>query len=130
MVEYGSRPRIIGASYRNCQAKVPRMEQCWTEDNLTSLQSHILAEEQKYPSATGEFSWIISAIALATKAIGHKVRCARIQDVIGEVGETNVQGEMQQKLDVISNEIILRCLGDRDNIGVLASERNAFFIAE
>jgi len=100
------------------------MEQCWTEDNLTSLQSHILAEEQKYPSATGEFSWIISAIALATKAIGHKVRCARIQDVIGEVGETNVQGEMQQKLDVISNEIILRCLGDRDNIGVLASEEN------
>lgn len=103
---------------------VPRMEQCWTQDNLTSLQSHILAEEQKHPGATGEFSWILSSISLATKVIGNKVRCARIQDVIGSAGETNVQGEEQQKLDVISNEIIMRCLGDRVNIGVLAGEEN------
>ncbi|MBT4529692.1 MAG: class 1 fructose-bisphosphatase [Phycisphaerae bacterium] len=100
------------------------MEKRWTQDNLTSLQSSILAEEQKHPGATGEFTWILSAISLATKAIGNKVRCARIEDVIGEVGETNVQGEMQHKLDVIANEIILRCLGDRENIGVLASEEN------
>ena len=100
------------------------MEKRWTQDNLTSLQSNILAEEQNHPGATGEFSWILSAIALATKAIGNKVRCARIQDVLGDVGDTNVQGEMQQKLDVIANEIILRCLGDRENIGILASEEN------
>jgi len=100
------------------------MEHNWTSDNLTSLQSHILAEEQKYEGATGEFSWIISAISLATKAIGNKVRCARIEDVVGEVGAENVQGEMQHKLDVISNELILRCLGSRDNVGILASEEN------
>jgi fructose-1,6-bisphosphatase I len=100
------------------------MEKRWTQDNLTSLQSSILAEEQKHPGATGEFTWILSAISLATKSIGNKVRCARIEDVIGEVGETNVQGEMQHKLDVIANEIIIRCLGDRENIGVLASEEN------
>ncbi len=90
------------------------MEHNWTNDNLTSLQSHILAEEQKYEDATGEFSWIISAISLATKAIGNKVRCARLEDVVGDAGTTNIQGEIQQKLDVISNELILRCLGDRD----------------
>ncbi len=100
------------------------MEQRWTKDNLTSLQSNILAEEQKHPGATGEFSWILSAISLATKAIGNKVRCARIEDVIGDIEETNVQGETQQKLDVIANELILRCLGDRENIGILASEEN------
>jgi len=100
------------------------MDQCWTQDNLTSLQSHILAEEQKYRDATGELSWILSAISLATKVIGNKVRCARIQDVLGDVGRENIQGEMQQKLDVISNEIIMRCLGDRENIGVLVSEEN------
>ena len=100
------------------------MEHNWTNDNLTSLQSHILAEEQKYEDATGEFSWIISAISLATKAIGNKVRCARLEDVVGDAGTTNIQGEIQQKLDVISNEIILRCLGDRDNVGILASEEN------
>ena len=89
-----------------------------------SLQSHILAEEQKHEDATGEFSWILSAISLATKAIGNKVRYARIEDVVGDAGNTNVQGELQQKLDVISNELILRCLGDRDNVGILASEEN------
>ncbi len=100
------------------------MEQSWTEDNLESLQSHILAEEQKHPGATGEFTWIISAISLATKAIGNKVRCARIQDVIGDAGKVNVQGESQQKLDIIANEIIMHCLGNRENVGVLGSEEN------
>ena len=100
------------------------MDNSLTQDNLESLQSHILAEEQKHPGATGEFTWIVSAISLATKAIGNKIRCARIQDVIGDVGSINVQGESQQKLDIIANTIIMHCLGNRDNVGILASEEN------
>jgi len=96
----------------------------WTEDNLQSLQSHILAEEQSHPEATGDFSWILSAIALATKTIANKVRRARIDDVLGELGETNTHGEAQQKLDVIANDIIKACLGARANIGVLVSEED------
>ncbi|MEE2718579.1 MAG: class 1 fructose-bisphosphatase [Planctomycetota bacterium] len=96
----------------------------WNEDNLQSLQSHILAEEQSHPQATGEFSWILSAIALATKTIANKVRRARIDDVLGDLGETNPQGETQQKLDVIANDIIKACLGSRANIGVLVSEED------
>ncbi len=96
----------------------------WTEDNLQSLQSHILAEEQAHPEATGDFSWILSAIALATKTIANKVRRARIDDVLGELGETNTHGEAQQKLDVIANDIIKACLGARANIGVLVSEED------
>jgi fructose-1,6-bisphosphatase I len=94
----------------------------WTEDNLQSLQSHILSEEKHHPGATGDFSWILSAIALATKTIGNKVRRARIDDVLGDLGETNPHGESQQKLDVIANDIIKACLGARANIGVLVSE--------
>lgn len=94
----------------------------FTSDNLTSLQTHILAEEQQYPEASGDFSWILSAISLAGKTIANKVRRARIEDVLGDHGDDNVHGEQQQKLDVIANEIIMRCLGDRENIAVLASE--------
>ena len=93
-------------------------------DNLVSLQSHILAEEAKYPNATGEFSWIISAISLAGKAIANKVRHARLQDVLGEAGAENVQGERQQRLDVISNSILMRCLGSRASVAVIASEED------
>ncbi len=106
----------------------PRTEQPmprrYTRDNLMSLQSHILAEEAKHPGATGELSWILSAISLAGKTIANKVRRARIEDVLGSHGDRNVQGEEQQKLDVIANEIIMRCLGDRANIAVLASEED------
>ena len=125
-VEWGFRPTVSLLRHRTETAveRLPLMEHTWTEDNLESLQSHILAEEQKHPGATGEFTWILSAISLATKAIGNKVRCARIQDVIGDVGDSNVQGEMQQKLDIIANEIIMHCLGNRDNVGVLGSEEN------
>jgi fructose-1,6-bisphosphatase I len=96
----------------------------YTRDNLMSLQSHILSEESRHPSATGELSWILSAISLAGKTIANKVRRARIEDVLGTHGDINPQGEEQQKLDVIANEIIMRCLGDRANIAVLASEED------
>ena len=94
-------------------------------DNLMSLQSHILAEEQQHPGASGDFSWILSAIALATKTIGNKVRRARIEDVLGDFGDQrNVHDEQQKKMDVVANEIIKACLGNRANIGVLVSEED------
>ncbi len=92
-----------------------------TTQNLTTLQSYILAEEQTY-GGTGDFSWIISGISLASRAIADKVRRARIDDVIGALESDNVHGETQQKLDIIANEFIMRCLGERADIGVLASE--------
>jgi fructose-1,6-bisphosphatase I len=91
-------------------------------DNLTTLQSYILTRESEHEEATGDFSWILSAISLAGRAIANKVRRARIADVLGDVGDENVHGEQQQKLDIIANNIIMRCLGDRANVGVLASE--------
>jgi fructose-1,6-bisphosphatase I len=97
----------------------------YTHDNLMSLQSHILQEETRHPGATGDLSWILSAISLAGKTIANKVRRARIEDVLGEHGDTNAQGEDQQKLDVIANEIIMRCLGDRPAIAVVASEEDS-----
>jgi fructose-1,6-bisphosphatase I len=93
-------------------------------DNLTTLQGHIIAEQARYPDATGELTWILSALSLAGKAIANKVRRARIEDVLGEAGEANVHGEAQQKLDVIANDILLRLLGDRPSVAVVASEED------
>jgi fructose-1,6-bisphosphatase I len=93
-------------------------------DNLVSLQTFILEEEARYPGATGEFSWIISAVSLAAKIIAHKVRHVRLQEVLGEQGDTNVQGETQLRMDVIANEVIMRVLGGRSSIAVLGSEED------
>ena len=91
---------------------------------IVTLQAHTLAQQAHYPDATGTFSWILSAISGSAKRIAAAVRRARLEDVLGSAGETNVQGETQQKLDVIANEILLDTLGEREGVAVIASEEN------
>ena len=93
-------------------------------DNLTTLQSHILAEEARHPRATGNLSWILSALSLSAKVIASKIRRARLNDVLGSLEVDNVQGERQQKLDVIANETLIRCLGSRSSVAIVASEED------
>src|SRR5512145_445793 len=95
-----------------------------TRPNITSLQSHILDEEARYPSASGDLTWILSALSLAAKTIASKVRHARIEEVLGDHGAANVHGETQQKLDVIANDILMTCLGSRRTVAVIASEED------
>jgi len=91
---------------------------------IVTVQQHILQEQQRFPGASGEFSWLLSGITLATKMVQARVRRAGLGTDLGEVGEVNVQGEMQQKLDVYANEAMMHCLSARASIGVLASEEN------
>jgi fructose-1,6-bisphosphatase I len=78
-----------------------------------------------HPGSTGDFTWILSAISLAAKAIAHKVRIARIEDVLGDHhGGSNVHGEQQQKLDVLANEVLMTCLGNRRAVALVASEED------
>ncbi len=95
-----------------------------TEHGLITVQQHILQEQKRFPGASGEFSWLLSGITLATKMIQAKVRRAGLSDILGTHGEKNVQGEIQQKLDVYANEALAHCLSVRESIGVLASEEN------
>ena len=92
--------------------------------SIITVQQHIMREQKRFPGASGEFSFLLSGITLATKMIQAQVRRAGLTDVLGEHGDMNVQGEIQQKLDVISNEALVHCLSARESIGVLASEEN------
>jgi fructose-1,6-bisphosphatase I len=53
-----------------------------------------------------------------------KIRTAGLNDVLGAFGQTNVQGEQQQKLDVYANQALLHCLGLRDSVAALVSEED------
>lgn len=50
------------------------------------------------------------------------MRRAGVMDVMGETGESNVQGERVKKLDEIANDTLMRCLGYRDDVAILVSE--------
>ncbi len=91
---------------------------------ILTVQQHILQEQKRFPGASGEFSWLLSGITLATKLIQAKVRRAGLSDILGDQGAVNVQGEVQQKLDVFANEVLAQCLSVRESVGVLASEEN------
>ncbi len=91
---------------------------------IVTVQQHILQEQQRFPGASGEFSWLLSGVTLATKMIQAQVRRAGLLDILGTAGETNIQGEIQQKLDVYANEALMHALSKRASIGVLASEEN------
>jgi fructose-1,6-bisphosphatase I len=92
---------------------------------LLTVQQHILEEQRRHhPQASGEFSWLLSGITLATKIVAAQVRRAGLAGIIGVTRETNVQGEAVQKLDRLANDTLLQFLGNRGNVAVMASEEN------
>jgi fructose-1,6-bisphosphatase I len=93
-------------------------------DSIVTLQSHILQQQSVLQESTGTLSWILSAMSISAKMIASKVRVARLENVLGNLGAENVQGEQQQKLDVIANDILLRLLGGRQGVAIVASEEN------
>jgi fructose-1,6-bisphosphatase I len=92
---------------------------------LLTVQQHILEEQRRHhPEASGEFSWLLSGITLATKIVAAQVRRAGLAGILGVTRETNIQGETVQKLDVIANQTLLQFLGNRGNVAIMASEEN------
>lgn len=91
---------------------------------VTTFQQHIVHEQGKLPDSPVELQWILSGIVLATKLIQAQVRRAGLVDILGALDNTNVQGEVQQKLDVYANEILIKCLSIRQSIGIIVSEEN------
>ena len=86
------------------------------------LNRFILEEERKFPKATGSLSMALMAIEAAAKVIASHVRMAGLADVLGKAGKVNVQGEEVQKLDELSNEILINHLSDCGQFYALASE--------
>src|SRR5579875_2471401 len=76
--------------------------------------------------AHAELGEVFGAIAGAAARIAGKIRLAVLDDAYGAVGATNVQGEQQQKLDVLANEVMTEALrGCGSVVGVVSEEDDA-----
>ncbi|MCK6536674.1 MAG: class 1 fructose-bisphosphatase [Polyangiaceae bacterium] len=89
-----------------------------------TLETFILEGMFKVPGATGTFTSLLNQISLAAKLITGRVRRAGLADVLGWTGDTNVQGESVQKLDIIANETMINVLRRRGHCMGVASEEN------
>ena len=88
----------------------------------TTLEAHIMSGMRGAPGATGEFTSLLSAIALAVRIIHTRVRAAGLAGMLGYTGETNVQGEQVQKLDAFANEVLCTVLERSGRCAIVASE--------
>ncbi len=86
------------------------------------LNSFILEQERLYPNATGSLSRALVAIESATKVIASHVRMAGLADILGMAGKKNIQGEEVQKLDELSNNLLIQHLSLSGEFFALASE--------
>ncbi len=74
----------------------------------TTLTQFLIEERRRYPGASGDLNALILDVALACKAIAKRVAYGALGGVIGAAATTNVQGETQQKLDLVANDLFLR----------------------
>jgi fructose-1,6-bisphosphatase I len=65
---------------------------------------------------------VVASMAAASVEIGGVLRVAPIAGQTGLAGATNVQGEAQKQLDVISNDIVVRHLRGNAEVSILVSE--------
>lgn len=84
-----------------------------------------LGAQLRQEPATAPLAETLEAIAGAGLVLAEKLRRARLEDVIGEAGAVNVQGEAQQKLDVLADELLLENLSRCSAVAAYASEEQA-----
>ncbi len=87
-----------------------------------TLDRYIMHRQTAFPYATGELSQLLRDIALAGKIIHREVNRAGLIDLTGGMGIQNVQGESQQKLDMIANIRFSRALKNGGEACAIISE--------
>ncbi|PSS56769.1 class 1 fructose-bisphosphatase [Pseudomonas sp. BBP2017] len=92
--------------------------------------SRYLIEQTRSNSTPADLRFLIEVVARACKEISHNVSKGALGGVLGSMGTENVQGEVQKKLDVISNDILLEANEWGGHLAGMASEEmdNAYQI--
>jgi len=99
--------------------------------NHITLGEYIIDNQNDFQYSSGELSRLLSSIKLAAKVVNHEVNKAGLVDILGQSGDTNIQGEEQQKLDVYANEIFMNTLVNRQIVcGIASEEEDNFVIIE
>lgn len=92
--------------------------------DLMTITRFVLNEQSKYPESRGDFTILLSHIVLGCKFVCTAVNKAGLAKLLGLAGETNVQGEDQKKLDVLSNEVFIKALVSSGRTCILVSEED------
>jgi len=98
------------------------------QKGIITIDRHIMEQERKHPQATGEFSGLLSDIAIAAKLVAREVNKAGLVNILGLTEQENVYGEKVQKLDAFANETFIHALNHGGHLCVMASEESESLI--
>lgn len=88
----------------------------------TTLDRFISRNQDAFPHASGELSQLLRDIALAAKIVNREINRAGLSNILGSVDSVNVQGESQQKLDMIADFRFIRALTNGGQVAAIVSE--------
>ena len=91
---------------------------------VKTLGQFIIEKQADFPYSKGELSRLLRDIGIAAKIVNREVNKAGLVDILGETGDTNVQGENVKKLDVFANEQFIAALSSGGECCAIASEEN------
>ncbi|PNK61303.1 class 1 fructose-bisphosphatase [Psychrobacter sp. FDAARGOS_221] len=89
---------------------------------MTTLTEYLQPFQSKNTQHIQPTTEVIETIANVGKDIAQLLRKGALADILGEVGQENVQGEQQKKLDVIANDLLLDALAANAHCAGVASE--------
>ncbi|MCL4539203.1 MAG: class 1 fructose-bisphosphatase [Bacteroidetes bacterium] len=91
---------------------------------LMTLGHHIHEGERAHPEATGDFSGLLSDLAIAVKLIWREVSKAGLIDILGTTHKQNSSGDKVRKLDEFADETIYKAMQHGGHLCAMASEEN------
>jgi fructose-1,6-bisphosphatase I len=88
----------------------------------TTLTKYLIEQQRKTHNLPADLRLLIEVVARACKSISFHVSKGALGDALGTAGSENIQGEVQKKLDILSNEILLDANEWGGNLAAMASE--------
>ena len=87
-----------------------------------SLTQYLVEQQREHGRIPAELRLLIEVVARACKRIAIAVNKGALGDVLGTAQSENVQGEIQKKLDIISNEVLIEANEWGGHLAAMASE--------
>ncbi len=87
-----------------------------------SLTQYLVEQQREHGRIPGELRLLIEVVARACKRIAIAVNKGALGDVLGSTDQSNVQGEIVKKLDLIANEVLIEANEWGGHLAAMASE--------
>ena len=87
-----------------------------------SLSRYLVEQQRVDGHIPGDLRLLLEVVARACKSISQAVNKGELGDVMGVASTENVQGEIQKKLDIIANEVLIEANEWGGHLAAMASE--------